>query len=97
MKSRASCTPFTRRSARNVTTRFQSLDKPGSRSTKPLLLGRAERSPVLVKSRKPLIGRHLTERAKEGIAVLEHGSLASGDLVASLAPRVPSLVFTLNR
>lgn len=30
------------------TTRFQILDKPGNRSTKPLLLGRAERSPVLV-------------------------------------------------
>ena len=43
------------------TTRFQILDKPGNRSTKPLLLGSAERSPVLVESRKPLVGRHLTE------------------------------------
>ena len=43
------------------TTRFQILDKPGNRSTKPLLLGRAERSPVLVEARKPLVGRHLTE------------------------------------
>jgi hypothetical protein len=43
------------------TTRFQILDEPGNRSTKPLLLGRAERSPVLVESRKSLVGRHLTE------------------------------------
>jgi hypothetical protein len=42
-------------------TRFQIFDKPGNRSTKRLLLGRAERSPVLVESRKPLVGRHLTE------------------------------------
>jgi len=42
------------------TARFQILDKPGNRSTKPLQLGRAERSPFLVESAKPLVGDRFT-------------------------------------
>ena len=40
-------------------TRFQILDKPRNGDTKPLLLGRAKRSPVVIESGKPLVGGHL--------------------------------------
>jgi len=40
-------------------TRFQILDKPGNGNTKPLLLVSAKRSPVVIKSREPLVGGHL--------------------------------------
>ncbi len=63
---------------------FQILDEPSNRCTKSLLLGRAKGPPVLVESRKPLVGRHLPERVKEGVAVVEDGSLAGGDLLAGL-------------
>lgn len=72
--------------------RLQILDEPGNRGTKSLLLGRAKGSPVLVESRKALVGRQLPERVKEGVAVVEDFSLAGGDLLAGLSfsglPRV---------
>ena len=61
--------------------RFQILDKPGDGPTKPLLVGRAKRSPVVIESRKPLVGGHLPKRVKEGVAIVEHGSLAGGYLL----------------
>jgi len=72
------------------TTRFEILDEPGNRNTKPLLLDRVERPPVLVESRKPLIGRHLPEGVEEGVAAVVHGSFAGGDLLAGLLfPSLP--------
>ncbi len=72
------------------TTRFQVLDEPGDRGTKTLLLDRAERSPVLIESRKPLVSRHLSERVKKRVACVEDGSFAGGDLLAGLTfPRLP--------
>ena len=63
---------------------LQILDEPGNRCTKALLLGRTKGPPVLVESRKPLVGRHLPERVKESVTVVEDGSLAGGDLLAGL-------------
>ena len=63
-------------------TRFQILDKPGNGNTKPLLLVRAKRSPVVIESREPLVGGHLPKRVKEGVAVVEHGALFGGYLLA---------------
>ena len=62
--------------------RFQILDKAGHSRAKPLLIGRAKRSPVVIESRKPLVGGHLPKRVKEGVAIVEHGSLAGGYLLA---------------
>ncbi len=73
-------------------TRFQILDKPGNGHTESLLLGRAKLAPVVIESRKPLVGGHLPKRVKEGVAVVEHGSLAHGYLLAGFSftglPRV---------
>jgi hypothetical protein len=51
----------------------------------PLLIGGVERSPVLVEARKPLVGRHLPKRVEEGVTVVEHGALPSGELLAGFA------------
>lgn len=62
--------------------RFQILDEPGNGHTKPHLLGRAKRSPVVIESRQPLVGGQLPKRVEEGVAVFEHGSLACEYLLA---------------
>ena len=66
-------------------TRFQILDKPGNGHPEPLLFGRAKGAPVVFESRKPLVGRHLPKRVKEGVAAIEHGSLARSYLLAGFS------------
>ena len=65
-------------------TPFQILDEARNRNPKRLLLERAKRLPVVIESRKPLVGGHLPERVKEGVAIVEHRALAGGYLLAGL-------------
>ena len=62
--------------------RFQIIDKVSHCCAKPLLIGRPKRSPVVIESRKPLVSGHLPKRVEEGVAIVEHGSLAGGYLLA---------------
>lgn len=61
---------------------FQIIDKVSHCCAKPLLIGRPKRSPVVIESRKPLVSGHLPKRVEEGVAIVEHGSLAGGYLLA---------------